>query len=195
MGWCQGICNKGCFMLSLGIIFHLNSSPLDKMAAISQKIWSDVFSLMKSVVFHWRIYAALVGDELTHLPMGDFNEIWMIIFKLILAISDWGYLLWNCSQMNATGSYWQWVNTGSANRLGNQSLLEPISTQTYVMIWPHYVGHNEIEFHGNFSLLQFKSRSPNCHKFLTWTWQQKMLASKINFSIKFKFTQKDCWWK
>ena len=67
----------------------LNSSPLDKMAAILQMVFSDAFSWMKGFVFdrnfikvcflgpswqaiiltnvypvHWRIYAALGGDEL-----------------------------------------------------------------------------------------------------------------------------------
>ena len=27
------------------------------------------------------------------------------------------YLLWNCHQMNVTGSYWWWVNIGSGNGL------------------------------------------------------------------------------
>ena len=92
----------------------VNSSPLDKMATISQTIFSDAFSWMKSFVFWlyfaevcslesnwqtnstglyiglapnrrqaiiwtnvrpilWRIYAALVGDELT-LKLNDAQE-------------------------------------------------------------------------------------------------------------------------
>ena len=107
-----------------GVITRVSPSPLDKMAAISQTMFSGAFSWMKSFVFwlkfhwnvllrvqltathpgsdnglapnrrqaiiwtnadliNWRIYAALVGDELMEQPIAtNVIDIWLKHFSL-----------------------------------------------------------------------------------------------------------------
>ena len=81
----------------------------------------------------------LLPDGVNSLAPGRFK---LILYVLHVNFSHWWlmYILWNCHQMNVTGSNWWWVNIGSGSGLGpssNKSLPEVMLTQIYVAKWRH----------------------------------------------------------
>ena len=75
---------------------------------------------------------------------------------LILVIDDWcDGILWNCHQMNVTGSYWWSVNIGSGNGLvpsGNKPLLSWANGDPDLCRHMVSLGHNVLNLVYDYSI-------------------------------------------
>ena len=103
----------------------------------------QVTILTNAESIHWRIYAALGGDELTHWPPGDvtasnFISINFLLYRTVARALAVKLLSGECHRSYVTGAHQSKVNAGSGNDLvpsGSKPLPEPMLTDICIAMW------------------------------------------------------------